>query len=79
MKNGGILRKLFQEALNKYDYLTIRHSGESRYPLPPFRGKVGWGYIISYWMPVFTGMTVKSHLQSFLKEFYYFLPLEERR
>ena len=29
---------------------SIRHSGESRYPLPPFRGKVGWGYIV-YWMP----------------------------
>jgi hypothetical protein len=36
-----------------------RHSGESRYPLPPSRGKVGWGYIV-YWMPVVTGMTVKT-------------------
>jgi hypothetical protein len=43
-------KELLKEALTKYHFLIIRHSGESRYPLPPFRGKVGWGF--SYWMPV---------------------------
>jgi len=48
---------VIKEILNKYHFLTIRHSGESRNPVE----------IIVYWMPVFTGMTVKVLLQSFLK------------
>jgi hypothetical protein len=64
MKRTGFLLK---ETLNKSHFLKIRHSGESRYPLPPFRGKIGWGYIIVFWMPVCTGMTVKTLLQRFLK------------
>ena len=57
---------MIKETLNKCHSLTIRHSGESRYPLPPGRGKVGWG--LSDWMPVFTGMTGMVLLQSFLNK-----------
>jgi zinc protease len=46
-----------KETLNKYHILTIRHSGESRNPVEK----------IIYWMPVFTGMTGKTQLQTFLK------------
>jgi hypothetical protein len=47
---------IIKETLNKYHFLTIRHSGESRNLVKT----------INYWMPVFTGMTVKTLLYSFL-------------
>jgi len=43
------------DTLNKYHFSIIRHSGESRNLVKT----------IVYWMPVFTGMTVKILLQSF--------------
>ena len=51
-----------KETLNKYHFLTIRHSGV----IPAFAGRNPVETIV-YWMPVFTGMTVKTLLQSFLK------------
>ena len=55
-----------EDLLNKSQHSLSRHSGASQYPLPPSRGKVGWGF--HFWMLVFTSMTEKVLKQWFLKQ-----------
>jgi hypothetical protein len=69
----NLVVKNTKETLNKYHFLTIRHSGESRTKSPgAILNSLSWpaqrAYTregirnpvktIIYWMPVFTGMTV---------------------